>query len=109
MKLERYSEASKYSAYGLTYPAFVGTRKQSVEDIERLFSSSLLHFMEQKGYEYEAAYIGAVLGWREACDKRGLTEKDKTKKNYQMLTFLLKELMPLYKHDYDFSLLEVDR
>ena len=87
MKLERYSEALKCSASGLTYPAFVGTRKQSVEDAERLFSSSLLHFMEQNGYEYEAAYIGAVLGWREACDKRGLTENDRTKKTIRCLHF----------------------
>ena len=94
---------------GLTYPALVGSRKQSVEDAERLFSPSLVKFMQDKGYEYEAGYIGAVLGWRQACDLRGLSENDRTLRNYQMLTFLLEELMPWYKDSYDFSLMEVNR
>ena len=49
------------------------------------------------------------LGWQEACDMRGLTENDRTRRNYQMLTFLLEELMPWYKDSYDFSLLEVNK
>ena len=94
---------------GLTYPALVGSRKQSVQDAEGLFSPSLLKFMEDKGYQYEAAYIRAILGWRQACDLRGLSENDRTLRNYQMLTFLLEELMPWYKDSYDFSLMEVNR
>ena len=94
---------------GLTYAALVGSRKQSVEDAERLFSPSLLKYMQDKGYDYEAGYIEAVLGWRQACDQRGLSEFDRSRRNFQMLTFLLEELMPWYKDTYDFSLMEVNR
>ena len=54
------------------YPSLVGLRKQSVEDAERMFSPSLLAFMENKGYVCEAKDIRAVMGWRQACDERGL-------------------------------------
>ena len=87
----------------------VGSRKQSVEDAERLFSPSLLKYMDDKGYDYEAGYIGAVLGWRQACDHCGLSEFDRSRCNFQMLAFLLEELMPWCKDTYDFSLLEVNR
>lgn len=72
--LESFAEALNQSASGLTYPALVGSRKQSVEDAERLFSPSLLIFMEDKDYQYEARYICAILGWRQACDEGGLSE-----------------------------------
>lgn len=94
---------------GLTYPALVESRKQSVEDAERLFSPRLLRFMEKKGYTYEAKYISAVSGWRQSCDLRGLSELDRCRKNYQMLNFLLEELMPWGNEQYDFSYLEVNR
>lgn len=102
-------EAVKSSVSGLTYPALVGSRKQSVEDAERMFSSSLLNFMESKGYDYEAEYIRSVLGWKEACDVRGISQLQRCKKNYLMLNFLLKELMPWATDSYDFSYLEVNR
>lgn len=41
----------------LTYPALTGARKQSVTDVERLFSADMIHFMESKGYTAEAQYI----------------------------------------------------
>ena len=53
----------------LTYPALAGLGKQSVEDAERMFSPSLLKFIEKKEYIGEANYIRAVLGWRQACDE----------------------------------------
>ena len=80
-----------------------------MEDAERLFSPGLLQFMVDKGYEFEAAYSEAVLGWRQACDQRGLNEFDRSKRNYQMHTFILEELMPWYTQSYDFSLMEVNR
>ena len=46
---------------GLTYPALVGSRKQSVEDAERLFSPSLLKFMEKKGIRTKQNIL--VLYW----------------------------------------------
>ena len=76
LQLERYVEAVKSSVAGLTYPALIGSRKQSVEDAERMFSPSLLKFMEDKGYQFEAEYIRAVLGWRQACDMRGLSQTE---------------------------------
>ena len=76
LQLQRFAEALHDKEAELTYSALVGSRKQSVEDAERLFSSSLLEFMEKKNYKYEARYIRAVLGWREACDRRGLSELD---------------------------------
>lgn len=109
LKPERFAEVLKCPKSGLTYPALVGSRKQSVEDAERLFSPGLLQFMKGGKYEYEAAYIEVVLGWRQACDKHGLTEFDRSRCNYQMLTFILEELMPWYKESFDFSLMEVNR
>lgn len=109
IQLERYVEALNHEGSGLTYPALVGLRKQSVEDAERMFSPKLLKFMEDKGYISEANYIRAVLGWRQACDERGLSELQRCRLNYRMLNYVLKELMPWYEQTYDFSLLEVNR
>ena len=109
IQLQRYVEAMDHEGSGLTYPALVGLRKQSVEDAERMFSSTLLKFMEDKGYACEANYIRAVLGWRRACDERGLSELVRCRLNYRMLNYVLKELMPWYEQTYDFSLLEVNR
>lgn len=107
--LERYVEALSDADSGLSYPALTGSRKQSVQDAERLFSPKLAAFMEKKGYEYEAKYIRAVSNWRRARDERGLSALQRCKFNYQLLNFILEELMPWYKSEYDFSLLEVNR
>lgn len=107
MQLQRYTEALHDKEAGLTYSALVGSPKQSVEDAERLFSSSLFGFMERKGYDYEA--IRAVLGWRQAIDQRGLSELERCRRNYCMLNFMLDELLPWHDQVYDFSLLEVNR
>ena len=93
----------------MTYPTLVGSRKQSVQDVERLFSSSLLRFMDEKGYKYEARYIRAIRGWRQACDQRGLSELERCQHNYNLLKFILEEWMPWYTPSYDFSLLEVNK
>ena len=65
--------------------------------------------MEKKKYNYEVSYICAVLGWRQACDQRGLSKLERCCRNYCMLNFLLDELLPWHKKVYDFSLLEVNR
>ena len=93
----------------LSYSALVGSRKQSVEDAERLLSVSMAEFMECKGYDEEAKYIRAVNGWRRACDERGLTELQRCRYNYLFLNYIIADWMPWYKSDYDFSLLEVNR
>ena len=65
--------------------------------------------MEEKDYKYEAQYIRAVRGWRQACDQRELSELERCRHNYNLLTFILEEVMPWYTQSYDFSLLEVNR
>lgn len=78
-------------------------------DVERLFGSQLLAFMKEKQYVVEAEYIEAVLGWRRACDERGLSELQRCRYNYKFLNYILDELMPWHRVNYDFSLLEVNR
>ena len=55
IRLERFEEVLHDTTAGRTYPALSGIRKQSVEDVERLFSPSLILWMENKGYHHEAA------------------------------------------------------
>ena len=109
LQLERYVEALEDSTSGLTYAALTGQRKQSVSDVERLFGSDLLAFMKKKEYVAETEYIQAILGWRKACDERGLSELERCRYNYKFLNYLLDELMPWHRTSYDFSLLEVNR
>ncbi len=66
--------------------------------------------MLRKRYEYEAKYIRAVLGWRQSCDTRGLSQLQRCKGNYQMLNLILEELMPWANEcNYNYSLFEVNR
>lgn len=58
---------------GLTYTALFGARKQSVEDVERLFGDSLVKWMDAKGYWKEAEHLRVVHNWKHACDERGIT------------------------------------
>jgi len=94
---------------GLTYPAFTGSRKQSVVDAERLFDPKLALFMEKRGYNFEAKYIRTVWNWRRASDERGLSSLQRCRYNYEMLNYILEDLMPWYNNSYDFSTLEVNR
>lgn len=102
-------EALKEPKTGLTYPALVGMRKQSVQDAERMFSLPLCDFMTERGYIKEAEYISAVNGWRRACDERGISSLKRCRLNYQLLNYILDELMPWHKENYDFSTMEVNR
>ena len=74
--MERFVEALKDPATGLTYPALTGVRKQSVEDVERLFGSKVIEFMENHNYEDEAKYLRVVRNWRHAIDERGIPEAE---------------------------------
>ena len=107
--MERFAEALQDPASGLTYPALTGQRKQSIRDVEVLFSESMEQFMLGNGYTFEAQYIRVVRNWRRACDERGLSELQRCHFNYDLLNFLLDDLMPWHKECYDFSLLEVNR
>ena len=109
IKLERYTEALRDPTSGMTYPALIGARKQSVIDAERLFSSQLSTFMRKKGYDVEATYIETIHNWRRANDERGLSSLMRSKYNYCLLNMILDELMPWHKESYNFALLEVNR
>ena len=50
--LERFVEALQDPGTDLTYPALTGERKQSVENVERLFSFKVIAFMERNNYKY---------------------------------------------------------
>ena len=102
-------EALSDASSGLSYPVLTGTRKQSVVDAENVFSPSLAEFMRRKGYEYEAVFIERICNWRQACDRRGLSELQRCHYNYNFLNLVLDELMPWHTERYDFSDLEVNR
>ena len=108
--MERFAEALHDPSAKLTYCALSGVCKQSVEDVEQLFSQPLIEWMKQKGYTDEAAYLQVVRNWRSACDERGLTDDQRSTFNMEFLEFILDDLMPWHKKDeYDFSDLEVNR
>lgn len=67
IKLERYVEALEDPTSGLTYPALTGQRKQSVTDVERLFCSELLDFMEKKRNTLELFWGGGKRMMKEEC------------------------------------------
>ena len=109
LQLERFVEALQDSSTGLTYAALTGQRKQSVRDAEILFNANLAAFMDKQGYTFEAKFIRTILNWRKACDERGLSELERSHYNYDLLNFLLDDLMPWHREIYDFSSLEVNR
>ncbi len=106
LQLERFSEALEDPESSLTYPALTGQHKQSVRDAERLLSEQMVKFMQKKGYSSEAEYIERVLNWRRSSDERGLTQLQRSRYNYQILMYLLDDLIPWHRN-YDFSTLEV--
>lgn len=108
INLARFMDALYDPEARLTYTALTGERKQSVKDAECLFSPSILAFMEKNNFTPEADYIRAVLNWWRSCDERGLSEQQRGQYNYQMLSFILDDLMPCHEQ-YDYSYLEVNR
>ena len=95
----------------LSYHAMIGTRKQSVTDVEQIFSCSVLEFMESKNYEIEAKYVRVIRNWRRACDERGLSHNERSTFNSDLIDYILEELMPWHKKEgmRDFSTFEVNQ
>lgn len=93
----------------LTYAALTGKRSQSVEDVERLFSQRMIHFMEKMGYDSEARFLQVIRNWRRATDERGLSDEQRHTFNMDLLRFILDDLMPWHRQMLDYSLLEVNR
>ena len=94
LKLERFTEALYDESANLTFTALTGRRKQSIRDVENLFSSSVADLMDRNKYEYEAQFMNVVRNWRRASDERGLTQLQRCRFNYELLNMLLDELMP---------------
>ena len=65
--------------------------------------------MEKKGYTFEAEYIRAFVNWHRACDERELSQLQRCRYNYQLMQYLLDDLIPRHQQQYDLSLLEVNR
>ena len=79
----------------LTYVALSGQRKQDVDDAERLFSKSVAEFLQKEGHAKETNHIQTICNWHIASDKRGVQQRTRSKYNYNMLNYILDELMPL--------------
>ena len=109
LKLERFTEALYDEEANLTFTALTGRRKQSIRDVEILFSSSATDFMSRNGYDFEAHYVSVIRNWRRASDERGLSQLQRCRFNYQLLNMILDELMPWHTEQYDLSLMEVNR
>ena len=62
--------------------------------------------MEKKEYIYELNFIRRIRNWRRSHDESGLTQLQRC---HQTLEFILDELMPRHKTEYNLSLLEVNR
>lgn len=101
-----YSETAQ-----LSYHALIGTRKQSVKDVEQIFSLGVLEFFEENGYSVEAEYVRVIRNWRRASDERGLTDDQRAQFNRDLISYILDDLMPWHSEPQlrDFSLLEVNR
>lgn len=95
----------------LSYHALVGTRKQSVSDVEQIFSKDVLNFFKSNNYAFEAKYVEPIYNWRRACDERGLSDAQRSCYNQDLLNYILDELMPWHSQVQlrDFSLLEVNQ
>lgn len=109
LQLERFADALYDESANLIYTALTDRRKQSIRDVEILFSSSVADFMSRSNYEYEAHYMNVIRTWRLSCDERGLSQLQRCRFNYQLLNMLLDELMPWHSVQYDLSLMEVNR
>ena len=93
IQLERFEEALHDPSAELTYTALSGICKQSVEDVERLLSDSVVRWMEKKGYDHEARYLRVIRNWRHACNKRGLLAVQHSQFNNDFLNYILHDLM----------------
>ena len=111
IQLERFVEALYNEKSGLTYPALTGVRKQSVEDVERLFGAGVVSFMKENNYAVEEKYVRVVRNWRRALDEHGLSTAQRQQYRKDMLCFILDKLMPWHTKEElnDYSLLEVNR
>ena len=94
---------------GLTYTALTGKRKQSVGDAEKLLSPAVGKWLRANSFLSEARFVEVVSNWHKASDGRGLSEAEREKNNLAMLDYLLKDWMPWFRDERDYSTLDVNR
>lgn len=102
-------EALEDPSSDLTYCALTGARKQSIEDVERLFRPGIINFMRKHNYKSESKYVAVVRNWRRAIDERGSSEIQRQCFLNDFLDYNLDDWMAWHKECRDFSLLEVNR
>jgi hypothetical protein len=93
----------------LTYSALVGMRRQSVKDAERLLSFATASSLKKHGHLKEAEYVDLIARWHEASDGRGLSQLQRCRQNYSLLTYLLVGWCPWYQETGDLSLVDINR
>ena len=86
------------------FPALTGQRKQS--EMWKSFFHVIWKDLWKGKPMCMKQFISRIRNWGWACDDRGLTELQQCKFNYESLEMILEKLMPWYKEQYDFSLLE---
>ena len=72
-------------------------KEANIEDAERIFSNSVAQYLRQRGYTNEAVYVQTVCNWHVASDGRGISQLKRSKYNYEMLQYVLDELMPWHR------------
>lgn len=109
LHLECLTEAMQSSDTCLTSVALSGIRKQDVGDAEKFFSKSVADYLAKQGHAKEANYIQVICNWHIASDGRGVSQLQRARYNYQLMKYILDELMPWHKDSYDFIQLEVNQ
>ena len=109
LNFDAFDAALQGSKSGLTHAALVGLRKQSVQDVERLLSVHVVKSLRDQGYHTEAKYVEVISNWHESSDGRGLSQLQRCRYNYHMLNYILDELMPWHRENYDFCMIDVNR
>ena len=94
---------------GLIYTALPGNRKQSISDVETLYSRAVANWCKDNGFPEEVRVAEIIANWHKASDGRGLDEETRKKYNLAMLDFLLEDWMPWYQENKDYSTLDPNR
>ncbi len=103
------SEVLQDPCSGLTERALKGYDKQSVPDAERLLSYAVSRSLHGLGYPDEANFINIIAQWHESSDGAGLSQLERSKYNYQMLSLILDQWMPWHRQCYDFNFIDINR
>lgn len=65
--------------------------------------------MDNHNHPVEGEYVRRVAEWHEASDGRGLSELQRCRQNYRMLSYLVMEWIPWFQDMPDYSTLDINR